>query len=337
MEGWLVGGAFVGAFLLTGGVRLLALRRNMLDIPNERSSHTKPTPRSGGIGFLIAFLVGITLLVVAQSIAVNSYLALLVGAIIVAATGYVDDARSLSPYFRLVLQLAAAIIGVVLVGGLPVLDLGFVVIEWGWVGHIAAVLGVVWLINLYNFMDGIDGIAASEAVFVGAVGGALLLNAGGGGEVWVAWILAAACLGFLLWNWSPARIFMGDVGSGFLGYTWGILILITSNKHPVLLWVWLILLGVFLIDTLVTLTNRIRRGERWHEAHRSHAYQHATLRVGSHARVTLAVLAINVVWLLPCAAAVQAFPKLIVPIGVVTILPLLALAIYFRAGTEQPK
>src|SRR5690606_7293985 len=136
--------------------------------------------------------------------------------------------------------------------------------------------GIVWMINLYNFMDGIDGIAATETVMVCALAGILLLASGASIIAWTAWALAAACLGFLRWNWAPAQIFMGDVGSGFLGYCIAMLAIVSSREGSFPLWVWLILLGAFVVDAGVTLLRRMKQRLKWYEAHHSHAYQHAT-------------------------------------------------------------
>jgi Fuc2NAc and GlcNAc transferase len=199
---------------------------------------------------------------------------------------------------------------------------------------VLAALYLVWLLNLYNFMDGIDGLAGIEALIVGAGGTAVYWLAGlpttGDGGLPV--LLAAATLGFLVWNLPPARIFMGDAGSGFLGLMLGTLSLQAAVTRPVLLWCWLVLLGVFIVDATVTLIRRLLRGERVHEAHRSHAYQHASRELGGHRPVTLAVAAINVFWLLPWALAIASGRiEGVVGLGVAYI-PLLVLAFRFRAG-----
>src|SRR5690606_17291136 len=182
--------------------------------------------------------------------------------------------------------------------------------ELAWFGHALAALYLVWLLNLYNFMDGIDGIASVEAICV-ALGGALvyLLSVSASGVAasggWLPPVLlAAAVAGFLVWNFPPARIFMGDAGSGFIGIVLGVLSIQAAAMQPALLWCWLILLGVFVVDATQTLLRRLLRGEKVYEAHRSHAYQFAARACGRHLPVTLAVLALNVLWLLPVAVLV---------------------------------
>ena len=197
-------------------------------------------------------------------------------------------------------------------------------------------LGIVWTLNLFNFMDGIDGIAACEAVFV-AWGGALLALFGGSSiEVpTVALMLGAACCGFLLWNWPPARIFMGDVGSGYIGYFVSVLAVAATRDNAVAVWVWLVLGGGFFVDSTVTLLRRTLRGERIHEAHRSHAYQWLARSWGSHRRVTVAIMMLNLIWLLPCAFLATLHPDHAVAIVIVALVPLVALAIAAGSGRRE--
>ena len=170
-------------------------------------------------------------------------------------------------------------------------------------------MGIVWALDLFNFMDGIDGIAAGEAVFVclaavltaALAGGALTNNP-------AALLLAAASLGLLIWNWPPARIFMGDVGSGFLGFAIAVLALAEARHNDVALLVWAILGAFFVADSGVTLVRRMLRRARLHEAHRTHAYQHLAQRWRSHRLVTLAVLLGNLLWLLPAPASPRCIP-----------------------------
>jgi Fuc2NAc and GlcNAc transferase len=191
----------------------------------------------------------------------------------------------------------------------------------------------VWALNLFNFMDGIDGIAASEAIFV-ALAGTLLTSsfAPGSGVGFAALLFAAACGGFLLWNWPPASIFLGDVGSGYMGYVIVVLALSANRDNPVALWVWLILGGVFFVDATVTLVGRLLRGERVYQAHRSHAYQWLARRWESHGKVSTAVLVLNVVWLLPWAMLAETFPRYAAVSVLAAFAPLTLLAAVIGAG-----
>jgi Fuc2NAc and GlcNAc transferase len=166
-------------------------------------------------------------------------------------------------------------------------------VQLGPIGGLLAVLGIVWATNLYNFMDGIDGIAGGQALCAGVFGGALLLLSGSAGLAAVAFLVAAATAGFLAWNWAPAKIFMGDVGSGFLGFSFGTLAVASENDGGVPLLLWVLLLGVFVVDATVTLLRRTLAGEVPYAAHRDHAYQRAVRSGWSHARVSGWVVAFN--------------------------------------------
>ncbi|MNQ74182.1 putative undecaprenyl-phosphate N-acetylglucosaminyl 1-phosphate transferase [compost metagenome] len=205
----------------------------------------------------------------------------------------------------------------------------------GWLGYALAAFYLVWLLNLYNFMDGIDGIASVEAICV-CLGGALLyLLIGEGGAALAPLSLAVAVAGFLFWNFPPARIFMGDAGSGFLGIALGVLSLQAAWVAPQLLWSWLILLGVFIVDATWTLFRRLLRGDKVYEAHRSHAYQYASRKFGKHLPVTLAVAMLNLGWLLPIALWVGVGGVDGVLGLLVAYLPLVWLAVRFKAGERE--
>jgi Fuc2NAc and GlcNAc transferase len=216
--------------------------------------------------------------------------------------------------------------------------LGIQAIDLGWTGQILALFYLVWLLNLYNFMDGIDGLASIEAITV-CLGGALLYLLGF--ETYGYWsapiLLTMAVAGFLFWNFPPARIFMGDAGSGFLGIILGLFSIQAAWIAPQFFWSWLILLGVFIVDGTWTLARRFISGEKVYEAHRSHAYQNASRHFGSHKKVSLVIGVINVFWLTPLALLVG-LAKLNALLGVVlAYLPLILLAVRFSAGASELK
>jgi Fuc2NAc and GlcNAc transferase len=298
--------SFGCAFLLAVWVRRIALARGILDFPNSRSSHKAPTPRGGGAGIVVGASTGFSLLYAADLLDSNALIALLGGGIPVAVVGFVDDYRPLPARVRMVIHLLAATWALVWLGGVPPLRIGVHIIQLGFGGYVLGVLGIVWTLNLVNFMDGIDGIAASEAVFIG-VGAAVLAVVAGGTAAHshallaADLVLAAACCGFLCLNWPPARIFMGDVGSGYVGFSIAVLALATMRQDSAAAWEWLLLGGVFFVDATLTLVRRVARGKRAHDAHRDHAYQWLARRWRSHRPVTLTVILINVLWCLPCA------------------------------------
>lgn len=317
---------------LTWLLRRYALARSIMDIPNARSSHSVPTPRGGGVAIVLAFLAALAWMWGQGLVESPAALAMFGAGAFIAVLGFLDDHGHIAARWRLLGHFAASAWALFWLGGLPPLTLFGAQLQMGWLGHILALFYLVWLLNLYNFMDGIDGIASIEAITT-CVGACLLyLWVGAPGLVAAPLVLAAAVAGFLLWNFPPARIFMGDAGSGFLGIALGVLSLQAAWASSGLFHAWLILLGVFVVDATVTLVRRLLRGDKVYEAHRSHAYQYASRRYGRHLPVTLAVLAINVLWLLPMAALV-AGGYLDGTLGVlVAWAPLAFLAMRFNAG-----
>lgn len=306
---WLLPAVAGISLLMTGALRRYALARSLMDIPNARSSHLVPTPRGGGVAIVLAFLAALPVLAFANLLPWPPVWGLLGAGAVVAVIGFLDDHGHIPARWRLLGHFAGAIWALFWLGGLPPLSLFGMSLDLGWLGHALAAVYLVWLLNLYNFMDGIDGIASVEAICV-CVGGTLLYVMSGFADSTqsMAWVmpmlLAAAVAGFLYWNFPPARIFMGDAGSGFLGITLGVMSLQASWVAPQLLWAWLILLGVFVVDATWTLLHRLLRRERVYEAHRSHAYQFASRRFRRHLPVTLAVALLNLLWLLPLAVCV---------------------------------
>lgn len=286
--------AFLASVGLAGLVRRYALARALLDIPNERSSHSAPTPRGGGLAIVVVVLVGLVALALAGWVGPRVAAALTGGGGMVAAVGWLDDRRGVSAAGRLTVHAAAAAWTVAWLRGLPDLTVGAGSVHLGPAGSLLAVLAIAWATNLYNFMDGIDGLAAAEAVIVGLVA-TLLLSTREPSLALVAILVLAAAAGFLFWNWPPARLFMGDVGSGFLGFLFGALAVASENARALPALLWLVLLGPFFVDATLTLLRRMVRGERWLTAHRSHAYQRAVQAGWSHGRVTGVVIGLSAV------------------------------------------
>lgn len=328
--------AFALSFLLTFVARRIALSRGMIDIPNRRSSHIAPTPRGGGVAIVIASVVGSGFLLAAHAIAFPFFAALVGGGLPVAVIGLLDDRKPLPATARLAVHLASATWAVYVLGGLPAIRFGATEVHLGIWGDVLAVFAIVWMLNLFNFMDGIDGIAASEAVSVAGAGAGLWWLFGNhSSDAAAALTVAAACLGFLPWNWPRAKIFMGDVGSGYLGYVLAVLALGAARHNSTMLYVWLILGGTFFSDATVTLIRRIVSRQRIFDAHRSHAYQWLARRWGGHKPVTLTVLAINLLWLVPCAFLTVANPQRGVWMTVLALTPLVVAAIAAGAGRRE--
>ncbi len=240
---WLFASVTLASLLMTAGLRRYALARSIIDIPNARSSHSIPTPRGGGVAIVVAFLLTLPLL--GQLGLVPPYYLIALGGAggLVAIVGFMDDHGHIAARWRLLGHFSAAIWALAWLEGLAPLNLFGVSVDLSWIGHALAAFYLVWILNLYNFMDGIDGIASIEAVSACLGASALYVLSGFTDLIWPPLILAAAVLGFLFWNFPPAKIFMGDAGSGFLGIALGIMSLQAAWVSPALFWAWLILLG----------------------------------------------------------------------------------------------
>ena len=275
------------SFLLTYTIKNHYIKNAILDEVNERSSHTIATPHGGGIALSLTWFIGLMYLHFSNEIDSTLFYALMIG-IVIAIVSFFDDIYELSPKFRMLVQSAVAISAIVVLGGLDSLEFGLFAISNQIVTNIFAFLLIVWFINLYNFLDGINGYAGSEALFL-ALAGFLLF----GGSHFI--VLAVSVLGFLYWNFNKAKIFMGDVGSTLLGYNVAIFTLYYANQEPTNLWTWIILFGVFWFDATLTLVRRKLNGEQLSLAHKKHAYQRLTQAGWSHYKVTNYSIAVNII------------------------------------------
>ncbi|TKK28037.1 glycosyl transferase [Pseudomonas sp. CFBP13528] len=329
---WIVPVVAFVSFVMTAVLRHYALSRSIIDIPNARSSHSVPTPRGGGVAIVLAFLAVLPLVGWLDLVPWPSLVAAGGAGVVIAVLGFMDDHGHIAARWRLAGHFAAAAWALFWINGLAPLNLFGWALDLGLVGNVLAAVYIVWMLNLYNFMDGIDGIASVEAICA-CLGACLLYVLGGHPQmIWLPLLLAAAVGAFLVWNFPPAKIFMGDAGSGFLGITLAFFSLQAAWVKSDFFWAWLILLGVFVVDATCTLVRRLVRGDKVYEAHRSHAYQFASRKYGKHLPVTMAVAAINVFWLLPIAAGVVLSGWDGTWALVVAYLPLVALAIKFHAG-----
>lgn len=277
---------FAISFIFTYGIKNYAIKKSLLDIPNERSSHSVPTPHGGGIAIAVCWFFGLIYLFTCKGLDAPLFYALMAG-IMLSLVSYMDDLYELSPKIRLMVQASVGAFGLFLLGGLSKIDFGFFAIENHIITNIVAFFGIMWCINLYNFLDGIDGYAGSEAVFLGSAGWLMF-----GGDYFL--VLIASVGGFLVWNWHRAKIFMGDVGSTLLGYTVAIFAIYHQN-HEVSIFVWLILFGLFWFDATLTLYRRYKKGEKLSQAHRKHVYQRLTQSGWSHSKVVVVSLFLNVI------------------------------------------
>ena len=328
----LLAAAFGSSALLTGWYRRYALGKRILDYPNERSSHTIATPRGGGLAIVVVSLTGLLGASAAGWISPRAGGVLAAAGLLVAIVGSWDDRWGLAARWRFLAHVCASILVVAALPPLPPLLLGHTQLQLGAAAFALAVFLLAAFININNFMDGIDAIAATEAIFVFV---ACALICGGGLRV-VPAIAAAACGGFLLWNWPPAKIFLGDIGSGFLGLMMGAFILWGSSAKPALLWSLAILPGAFVVDGGVTLLRRMASGQKWTQAHRSHAYQHAARKWG-HRPIVLIFVLVNVLFIFPLSLLAARYPADGAGFLALAWAPLVVFVIRQGAGVSNPQ
>lgn len=307
----------------------LATRLGIVAVPNERSLHQHDVPRGGGVAIAAPFLVAMVVLYAAGELPLRWFLALFGGGAVLAVVGFIDDVVEVSARLRILLHAALAAWALGCLGGAPALDLGFATVQLGAAGLALFGLGLVWMINLYNFMDGIDGMAASGSVFICACAASLLIAARSPAIGVPVAILGAAALGFLCFNWPPARLFMGDTGSAFQGYVFGVFVLLSMATGALSPWTWIILMGYFVGDTTTTTLLRILTVKRWWGTHRGHAYQNLARIWRNHRRMTLLTLAVDGLWLLPLALASVRWPHQAMGIAALALAPIVGFTLKF--------
>jgi UDP-N-acetylmuramyl pentapeptide phosphotransferase/UDP-N-acetylglucosamine-1-phosphate transferase len=330
--------SFALSFLGVAALRRWAVRREMFDVPNERSSHTLPTPRGGGLAIVVVTLAGFII----YDRASPDYWPILpyvFGALLIAVISWLDDLRTVPTPIRFAVHGAAAVLAILSFNywhttGIPL----FNQLNLGWLGLPLTFLWIVGLTNAYNFMDGIDGIAGTQAVVVG-LGWSLLGWFGGQPHLTaMGMLVAGSSLGFLVHNWPPARIFMGDVGSAFLGYTFAVLPLMAAHVPHAdsrLALIGALLLWPFIFDSVFTFLRRATRGENVFAAHRSHLYQRLVIAGCTHLFVTtlyaalaLIGVALALAWWKGMAGSQAA---------IMTLLPVLCLSLWIYVLRRERK
>ena len=334
MNRWfvLLAGCLVLTYLLARAHRAVALRLLILDKPNHRSAHQAQTPTGAGFSFILVFLAAFVLPEDTAASSTDTLLQILLALMVVAVVGFLDDYRPVSWPLRAAVHLLCCVY-VIWITGYPQINLLGHMFDLGWLGAVLGVVGLLWLLNLYNFMDGIDGIATLEAVLVLALAIIISLYLGQYNIPRPVAVLLAASAGFLIINWPKAHVFMGDIGSGFLGLVFGVLV-VTETMLP--LWSWLILLGWFITDATVTIIMRFFRGETISEAHSQHLYQHLNRAVGTQ-RTLLGLVLINVIWLFPLAFAASIFQELGAILLGLAYLPMIIVQYCCGAGQSTSK
>ena len=326
--------AGVIAFAGTLAIEKRAAALKLISVPNARSSHVGNVPHGGGAAIAVAIVLCGALALLTDEGAGIAALALIAAA---ALLGFADDLFDLAWFVRAPIQLLLFALAATLLVDLPPLDLRFVIIDGVWLAALMALAGFWWL-NLFNFMDGIDGIAGSHAVAF--LFGALVVAAWATGwhgfaAPWqvLALVTIGTSAGFLLRNWPPARIFMGDAGSYGLAMAIFIVALMSIGDGALTYQSWLILPALFVADTGVTIINRLRRGERIWQAHRQHTYQTLSRHWG-HRNTTLFYLGVTLIWCLPLAALCVRYPDTSWSVVILAYLPLVGLASRIRPGRK---
>jgi len=330
---------FALSFVLTWGLRVYALKNNVIDIPNQRSSHSIPTPRGGGVAIVVSLLIGLVVFSLLGIVSLSQLLSLFIAGILTAVVGFLDDHGHIAARWRLLMHFLAGAAGLFFLGQFPVIDIFGYQLSAGWAGMIFGLVYLAWMLNLYNFMDGINGLASMEAITFSFA--SCLLIACSVPDVMqtsqfsILILLGCAALGFIFWNFPKAKIFMGDAGSGFLGIIIGLIVLHIATLNSHLFLAEICLLGVFVVDATMTLLRRLIAGKKVYEAHASHTYQILARKYGNHKTVTLGALLINIIWLTPFALLI-AKGILTGVVGVfIAWIPLLILAYFCGAGVKD--
>jgi Fuc2NAc and GlcNAc transferase len=304
-----------------------AIKLSVVSKPNFRTLHEHPTPRGGGIVFSITFLVGMLLMWNEFKLSSNLFSILVVGGALAAIFGFIDDIKNIRARFKLIFQLFLAMWVVYWLYSeeLKLLNLipMFIAIP-------VCLFFMVWMLNAYNFMDGIDGMAASGAIFASLTLSLILFLTDSAINLFPIFVLLAVTVsGFFVFNWPPATIFMGDSGSVFLGYIFGSLLLYTTLNGLISFWSWVLVVGYFLSDTMVTQILRVVLVTKWYRAHRSHAYQNLARITKSHSKVTIGVAIYNVLWILPLAVWSVLKPEMGAALALISIIPAIFVSLKF--------
>ena len=302
----------------------IAVHYNILANPGYRTLHESPTPRGGGLIFSLVFVFSILIFGGVYELSNQIFYIFGVGGFIATLFGFIDDIKNIGPKTKLIIQLFLSALTIYW------LDLGEL-LPLGWIPSFMIIpfilFFMVWIMNAYNFMDGIDGMAASGAIFISLTLAIVLFLTNGSVEVTDIFILIAIVVsGFILFNWPPATIFMGDAGSVFLGYIFGSLLLFTVLNNGISVWSWLTVSGYFFADTIVTQIMRVILVKKWYLAHRSHAYQNLTRITNSHFKVTGGVTLYNLVWIFPLTLWSALQPEMGFVAAILAITPALVVA-----------
>ena len=322
----------------TVGVLRVPLSRHALDTPKKRSVHKEAIPRGGGCAIWIAYSIGLICLMKLGHIEISMFIGFFGAGSIAMLSGFFDDIaqEGISAETRLILHAVAVVWAIFWLGGIEEIDIAGFIWKWGYTEQILLGIAMIWVINNTNFMDGLNGLATSETIFVAGMAGLFAWVSGDSVSFLLCAMLAVTAAGFLPWNIRNAKIFLGDSGSYFLGMMIALLALTSAQTGSIPPWCWMILFAVFLADGAVTLVRRmIKNPSAWKIAHQSHACQHLYNRWNSHGKVTIAVSVMNVIVLAPVAIVAWMYPQWSAVIAFATFVAMVALAVRLGSGTER--
>ena len=290
---------FLLSVIATHYYRRLAINKDIIASPNKRSLHDIPVPLGGGIVFSTIFTLNVFLLGVYHVISYEVLMVIGLGGMVASYFGFIDDIYDIRASVKLFMQAILAWWVLFWYNGGVLTTIEWIPFYFSW--FITWFL-LIWMMNLFNFMDGVDGMAVSGTVFVAiALVFVLLITGDVSSIVLLLSLLIFSCSGFLLYNWPPARIFMGDSGSVFLGYLFGALIVKTTMSGDISIWTWIVVFGYFFADTNLTIILRILLVKHWYNAHKSHCYQNLARILKSHAKITGAIQIYHYFYLFPLA------------------------------------
>ena len=309
-------------FISSAGIflyRKIAVKNGILANPNFRTLHETPIPTGGGIVLALVFIISIFILWWYEKLSDDIFKILFIGGGAAVLFGFLDDLKNINSIKKLTFQILLSSWTLFCLHGGPLLDFQFIPPI---IAIFLSIFFLVWVINAYNFMDGIDGIAIFGATFFSGLLAFLMLISNGSSELTLIFLLLMSCSAALMFfNWPPASIFMGDAGSIFLGYFFGAIILITVMNGDISIWTWLVVFGYFFADTTMTQIMRLILVKKWYKPHRSHAYQNLARLSNSHFRVTLSVIVYHLVWIVPLSIWTIIQPDMAIIAAAFSILP----------------
>jgi len=329
---------FVVCFCLTLGLRSWSKRLGLIDVPNSRSGHSIPTPKGGGLAFCLSFFLVTGSMILLGVLPKDIAFPLFFGGPVVAILGWVDDRFTISAWIRLIVHFMVAIFICYLVTGwgqVPI-EISFLP-KVPWLNFIFCIFFITWCINLFNFMDGADGLVTSVSIVASLLLAVVAYSHGAENLVSIYVVFAYCLFGFLLHNWPPAKIFMGDSGSYFIGFFFSVMALISKLYSNISFYAHIVLFAPFICDTTYTLVMRFLRGERVYNAHRQQAFHKAIDSGWTPQKLSFMYITITILWLFPLANLAVLYNLFGIVFVIIAYLPMILFQVYFKAGLPEKR